>query len=198
MDENTAVVVKAARAVFARYGVQRTRMADIAAEAQVARQTLYDFVAGRDELIELALVDCCRELQERLDADLAKGPQDLRERFRIVFTTFASVRFFRNDKGQTIGERGMDTYSPTARTTVSVFATIAMFAMSMWALLLVQIPGGLHSSPYPDGYPAHQINGLCNIPGNPNWTQPTAYGPCPGSPGFRMPVGNTFSPSTRG
>lgn len=116
----------------------------------------------------------------------------------IVFTTFAAVRFFRNDKGQTIGERGLDNFGVAARTSISVFATIAMFAMSMWALLLVQIPAGLHSSPYPAGYPAHLINGLCNIPNNPNWTKPTAYGPCPGSPGFRMPVNNTFVPSTGG
>jgi hypothetical protein len=114
----------------------------------------------------------------------------------IVFSTIAAVRFFRNDKGQTIGERGLDNYSPAARTAVSVFATIAVFAMSMWVLLLVQIPAGLHSSPYPHGYPAHLINGLCNIPGNPNSARPTAYGPCPGSPGFRMPVNNTFTPST--
>jgi hypothetical protein len=114
----------------------------------------------------------------------------------IVFTTFAAVRFFRNDKGQTIGERGLEGFSAGARTIVSIFATIAMFAMSMWALLLIQIPAGLHSSPYPAGYPAHQINGLCNIPGNKNWIQPTAYGPCPGSPGLRMPVKNTFIPTT--
>jgi Spirocyclase AveC-like len=114
----------------------------------------------------------------------------------IVFTTFAAVRFFRNDKGQTIGERGLDGLRPAARTAVSIFATVAIFAMSMWALLVVQIPAGLHSSPYPAGYPAHLINGLCNIPGNPHSTQPTAYGPCPGSPGFRMPVNNTFVPGT--
>ncbi|BBY80216.1 hypothetical protein MPUL_13740 [Mycolicibacterium pulveris] len=112
----------------------------------------------------------------------------------IVFTTFAAVRYFRNDRGETIGERGLDAMNPAARTTVSILATIAMFAMSMWVLLLIQIPAGLHSSPYPEGYPAHQINGLCDIPGNPNWPQPTEYGPCPGSPGFRMPVKNTFEP----
>lgn len=114
----------------------------------------------------------------------------------IVFTTFAAVRFFRNDKGQTISERGLEGLGPAARATVPIFATVAVFAMSMWALLLVQIPAGLHSSPYPAGYPAHMINGLCNIPGNPNSTQPTAYGPCPGSPGFRMPVIDTFVPGT--
>jgi hypothetical protein len=114
----------------------------------------------------------------------------------VVFTTFAAVRFFRNDKGQTIGERGLDGCSPAVRTAVSVFATIAMFAVSMWVLLLVQIPAGLHASPYPPGYPAHLINGLCDIPGNPNSVRPSAYGPCPGSPGFRMPVSDTFVPST--
>jgi hypothetical protein len=114
----------------------------------------------------------------------------------IVFTTFAAVRYFREEKGQTIVERGMESFTPTARTAVTTFATIAVFAMSMWALLLVQIPAGLHASPYPAKYPAHLINGLCNIPGNPNSAAPTAYGPCPGSPGFRMPVNNTFVPGT--
>jgi hypothetical protein len=114
----------------------------------------------------------------------------------IVFTTLAAVRYFRNDKGQTIAERGLESLAPPARTATSVFATIAMFAMAMWALLLVQIPAGLHASPYPTDYPAHLINGLCNIPGNPHSTAPTAYGPCPGSPGFRMPVSDTFIPNT--
>ncbi len=63
----------------------------------------------------------------------------------------------------------------------------------MWVLLLVQIPAGLHSSPYPAGYPKHLINNLCNVRPNMN----TAYGPCPGSPGFTMPVNNTFIPKNR-
>jgi fatty acid desaturase len=71
----------------------------------------------------------------------------------IVFTTFAAVRFFRNDEGQKIGERGLEGSSAGARTLVSIFATIAVFAMSIWALLLIQIPAGLHSSPYLAGYP---------------------------------------------
>lgn len=114
----------------------------------------------------------------------------------IVFTTFAAVRYFRDDRGQTITERGLENLALTTRTLVSIFATVAIFAMSMWALLLIQIPAGLHSSPYPDGYPAHLINGLCNIPGNKNWSQPTEYGPCPGSPGFRMPIRDTFDPDS--
>lgn len=91
MDENTAAIVKAARGAFARYGVQRTRMADIATEAQLARQTLYDFVTGREEVIALALVECCREMQQRLDADLAAGPQDLRQRFIEVLARAVEI-----------------------------------------------------------------------------------------------------------
>lgn len=91
MDATTAGIVTAARAVFARYGVARTRMADIAKEAQLARQTLYDFVTGRDQLIELALVDCCGELQQRLDAALADGPTDLRERFIEVLARAVEI-----------------------------------------------------------------------------------------------------------
>lgn len=116
----------------------------------------------------------------------------------IVFTTFAAVRFFRDDKGQTITERGLDGLKPVARSVVSILATVAVFAMSMWALLLVQIPAGLHSSPYPASYPAHLINGLCDIPGDPHSSQRSVYGPCPGSPGFRMPVKNSFLPAERG
>jgi AcrR family transcriptional regulator len=91
MDATTAGIVTAARAVFARYGVARTRMADIAQEAQLARQTLYDFVTGRDQLIELALVACCGELQQRLEAALADGPTDLRERFVEVLARAVEI-----------------------------------------------------------------------------------------------------------
>jgi AcrR family transcriptional regulator len=91
MDDTTAGIVSAARAAFAHYGVGRTRMADIAKEAQLARQTLYDFVSGRDQLIELALVACCGELQQRLDAALAGGPTDLRERFVEVLARAVEI-----------------------------------------------------------------------------------------------------------
>jgi AcrR family transcriptional regulator len=91
MDPTTTGIVTAARAVFTRYGVGRTRMVDIAKEARLARQTLYDFVTGRDQLIELALVDCCGELQQRLDAALADGPADLRERFVEVLARAVEI-----------------------------------------------------------------------------------------------------------
>jgi len=106
----------------------------------------------------------------------------------IVFTTMGCVRFFRNDKGQTIAERGLQNLSAAARAVVATLATVTLFAMAMWVLLLIQIPAGLHAAPYPQGYPKHMINDLCDVqPG-----MHTEYGPCPGTPGFRMPVKQTF------
>jgi hypothetical protein len=108
----------------------------------------------------------------------------------FVFTAIASLRFFKNDRGETLAERGLNGASATRRVVTSILATITLSAMSMWVLLLVQIPAGLHSSPYPQGYPKHLINNLCDVQPGMN----TAYGPCPGTPGFTMPISNTFIP----
>jgi hypothetical protein len=111
----------------------------------------------------------------------------------FVFTAIASLRFFKNDRGETLTERGLDGTSASRRVLTSILATITLSAMSMWVLLLVQIPAGLHSSPYPAGYPRHLINNLCNVQPDMN----TAYGACPGSPGFTMPVSNSFIPKNQ-
>jgi AcrR family transcriptional regulator len=79
MDEPAAGLARAAREVFARYGVQRATMADVAKAAGVVRQTVYNTVSGRDHLIELAIVQCCEELKEVLDAAALDDPDDLEE-----------------------------------------------------------------------------------------------------------------------
>ena len=68
MDEPTATLVRAARAAFSRHGVSRTTMTDVARAAGVVRQTVYNTVSSREELIELAMVQCCEDLQEQIDA----------------------------------------------------------------------------------------------------------------------------------
>jgi AcrR family transcriptional regulator len=79
MDEPAAGLARAAREVFARYGVQRATMTDVARAAGVVRQTVYNTVSGRDHLIELAIVQCCEELQEQLDAAAREDPEDVEE-----------------------------------------------------------------------------------------------------------------------
>jgi AcrR family transcriptional regulator len=59
-------VVSAAREAFARYGIHRTRMEDVAAGAGIPRQYLYRYVASKEQLIELALLDRCREFSDEI------------------------------------------------------------------------------------------------------------------------------------
>jgi AcrR family transcriptional regulator len=59
-------VVSAAREAFARYGIHRTRMEDIAACAGIPRQYLYRYVASKEKLVELALLERCREFSDEI------------------------------------------------------------------------------------------------------------------------------------
>jgi AcrR family transcriptional regulator len=68
MDEPTASLVRAARQAFAQYGTDRATMTDVARSAGVVRQTLYYTVSSRDQLLELAMMQCCEELQEQIDS----------------------------------------------------------------------------------------------------------------------------------
>lgn len=90
-----APIVAAARRCFVRLGVEKTRMEHVAAEAGLARQTLYKYVAGKDELVELALLERCREFSEQLRPT---GPFDV-DRLPETLTdlVIASVDLGRHD-----------------------------------------------------------------------------------------------------
>ncbi len=51
MDRKTQDIVKAAWAMFARYGYAKTTMSDIAQEAGVARQTLYNAFSSKEDML---------------------------------------------------------------------------------------------------------------------------------------------------
>jgi AcrR family transcriptional regulator len=72
-------IVRAARRCFASNGVSATRMSAVAAEAQLARPTLYKFIGSRRELIELALIERCRELLVEMVNRAGPGSGDVRE-----------------------------------------------------------------------------------------------------------------------
>jgi AcrR family transcriptional regulator len=62
-------IVSAALSVFSRYGVSRTTMNDIAAEAGVSRQTLYNTFPGKTEILRAAVR---LKMEEGLDAVRAR------------------------------------------------------------------------------------------------------------------------------
>ncbi len=55
MTEREEQIMQAAMRVFLRYGIKRATMNDIAQEAEVARQTLYNTFANKDEVVEAGI-----------------------------------------------------------------------------------------------------------------------------------------------
>jgi AcrR family transcriptional regulator len=94
-EEALARVVVAARKCFAERGVARTRMDDVAEAAGMARQNVYRYVSGREELVELAVIERLREFQEQLLSDLDESAGDLPS--AIVDHILRSVRIGRDD-----------------------------------------------------------------------------------------------------
>jgi hypothetical protein len=111
-----------------------------------------------------------------------------------VFILFAglpaALRIFRDERGRTIVERGLDHYRPGLRTAITLLATYTVIQLVLW------IPGtmpdwilGWRSTEWGQ-LPLSVNNALCDQPGV---IEGTRYGPCPGSPGYRMPVSGSLT-----
>jgi hypothetical protein len=103
----------------------------------------------------------------------------------IVFfgaPTFA--RYLRDDKGHTIFERGLDHLRPRSRKALSFLALVGYMQLMVAVTILITIaPVGLYANNSP-AYPPHIVNGQCDI----GSVHGSAYGPCPGTPGFTAPL----------
>ncbi len=99
----------------------------------------------------------------------------------LYFGSLVAIRIFKDDRGQTIVERGLDGYSPQVRKAISLLALYGLMQSSI--IIIGNAPVVL--TPYVTVHqaPDHIINRRCDAPG----VEGTRYGPCPGSPGFRMP-----------
>ncbi|HET6152607.1 MAG TPA: spirocyclase AveC family protein [Marmoricola sp.] len=102
-------------------------------------------------------------------------------------TTICALRFFVDTDGLTLTERGLAQLPRWRRNVVAVLATTAWCSLAVIMLSALVAVSGLFATPYPTGYPAHLPNVVCRIPGDPD-TAASEYGPCPGSPGFRIPL----------
>jgi AcrR family transcriptional regulator len=68
-------LVKAATALFVRYGVRRTSMEDVAREADVAKGTLYLAFASKDALFRAVCEDLCATLLQRAEEAVVGVPR---------------------------------------------------------------------------------------------------------------------------
>jgi Spirocyclase AveC-like len=95
--------------------------------------------------------------------------------------SIAVLNFFRDDKGRTLVERGLETMriSSLGKQWVK-FLAIFGFCHGMF-FLLYMVPNqwlSTHSDPFPQGYPSYMINGMC--------VSGAAGNQCP-APGIPMP-----------
>lgn len=76
----------------------------------------------------------------------------------------ACLSYFRNDRGQTLVERGIDTLkvSVKGKQTVKFFAIYGAIHLAFVVLYMVpQQWFATHSDPFPHGYPSYMVNNMC-------------------------------------
>ncbi len=77
-------ILDAAISVFVRYGVQRSSMSDIAKEANVARQTLYNAFANKEEVLRATIRLFSERSLKRINSDLCEV-QSLEDQLGVIF-----------------------------------------------------------------------------------------------------------------
>lgn len=73
----------------------------------------------------------------------------------------ASLRFWRDDRGQSVVERGADSVSVRRRAFVSTLAVIGFANVVMIAYNICMITQSLYVDPFPDTYKSYMLNGIC-------------------------------------
>lgn len=92
MDQRQENIVEAAVRLFSRYGVKRTSMNDIAAEAGISRQTLYNAFSNKDQVLQATI----RLFADRSVAQINAGLErtnDLGEQLDVIFRHVAIEHF---------------------------------------------------------------------------------------------------------
>lgn len=92
MNEREENIIEAAVRLFSRYGVKRTSMNDIAAEAGIARQTLYNAFSNKDEVLQATIRLFSDKAVAEIDAGLERT-DDLGERLDVIFRHVAIEPF---------------------------------------------------------------------------------------------------------
>jgi hypothetical protein len=123
--------------------------------------------------------------------------------FGLWIGMIGALRIFKDDRGRSFVERGLDHHGPRTRRAISLLALYGIFQLVTWGPATMPMwVMGFHQRPWAK-LPAQLQNGLCDAPaettagagpGSPasgRLRHPlggTRYGPCPGGPDFHMPV----------
>lgn len=74
MTDTEITIVEAAWRVFARYGFKKTTMSDIAGEADVSRQTVYNAFPGKTEILRAVVTHANCLAVEQISAEWSLAP----------------------------------------------------------------------------------------------------------------------------
>lgn len=102
----------------------------------------------------------------------------------LWFGMLAALWIFKDDRGRTLSERGLERHTPRNQRAIAMLAVYAYCQVAMLAAGVVPLWFFAPYEPAWPKYPAHILNNFCDAPG----VSGTRYGPCPGTPGWRMPV----------
>lgn len=92
MNKKEITIIESAQSVFSRYGVQRTTMNDIAKEAGIARQTLYNTYSNKDEVLRATIRLFTERAIESIHEALS-GVENLEDKLDIIFKHLAIEPF---------------------------------------------------------------------------------------------------------
>ena len=84
MTDKEKMIAQAALRIFARYGVKRATMNDVAQEAELARQTLYNIFPNKDALLRGTIRYYLDNLQQQVQSEWA-GAETLSDKLDILF-----------------------------------------------------------------------------------------------------------------
>jgi len=87
-------IIAATRKSFLHYGVNRTTMADVARAVGMPRQTVYEYVSSRDDLVDAVLVQRIKEIAEELKPLANEGTSFADA---LIDTSVAAIQRARND-----------------------------------------------------------------------------------------------------
>lgn len=104
----------------------------------------------------------------------------------ILWTGLACVRFFRDDQGRTIVDRGTESLRPRIRGMVAFLGIVGAANLCAFASNTILMVHGPFMERY-GNMPDWNRNEMCDS----GSYRGTAYGPCPGQPGYRIPVKKT-------
>ena len=92
MTKQEINIIEAAIQLFMRYGVKRTGMNDIAAEAGIARQTLYNVFSNKDAVLQATIRLLADRAIASIEANLEKT-SDLGDQLDVIFKHIAIEPF---------------------------------------------------------------------------------------------------------